>query len=110
MLAIEVERRESWTIVTVGDDVDLHTAGELRAALNATLDDSEGPLVLDLSGVRFLDSTTLSVLVGAHKRLRHRGFALQVVGAGESARRVLAVTGLDRVFRLHETRDDALAV
>ena len=55
----------------------------------------------------FIDSTALSVMVSAHKRLRRHGHALSVVG-GPAVQRVLGITGLDRVFQVGDSRDDVL--
>lgn len=110
MLSVEVERRDGWAIVHVDDDLDMRNAPDLREALAAVLDESdEDRVLLDLSAVPFLDSTTLSVLVGAHKRLRHRGHALRIACPSDSVRRVLTVTGLIRVFEVHDSLDNALA-
>ena len=107
---MDVERRDGWTIVRVADELDMRTSAELRELLNAALDDAEDDrLLLDLTEVPFLDSTTLSVLVGVHKRLRHRGHALRIACPSESVLRVLTVTGLVRVFEVHDSRDTALA-
>jgi anti-sigma B factor antagonist len=110
VLSMSVQRRDGLTVVLVDEELDMRTAPELRERLNATLDDADGErLVLDLSGVPFLDSTTLSVLVGVHKRLRHRGHPLRIACPSDSVRRVLTVTGLARVFEVHDTLDAALA-
>jgi anti-sigma B factor antagonist len=66
--------------------------------------------VVDLSGVTFMDSTGLSVLVGALKRLRLMDGRLTVVAPDDDLRRIFEVTGLDRSFTLCRRREDALEV
>jgi anti-sigma B factor antagonist len=57
-------------------------------------------LVVDLGGTEFIDSTGLGVLVRALKRLRHHGGELVVRSPRPNARKVLAITCLDRVMTI----------
>lgn len=108
-LAIETEQaKDGLVLVVVHGEVDIRTAPELRDCLGQLLDDGVERVVLDLSDVEFLDSTALSVMVGAHKRLTKKGAPLSVVAGSDAVQRVLSVTGLTRVFSVHESRDDAL--
>ena len=96
-------------IVTLGGDVDLHTAPQLRERLSRAIDDGVSRLVVDLTDVTFIDSMTLGVLLGASKRLRPRGGQLRLVVAEASVRKIFEITLLDRVFQLHDSREAALA-
>lgn len=90
------------TVVTLSGDLDVSTAGEFRDALYHAIDGSSGPLIVDLTGVGFLDSTTLGVLVGAHKRLIDRG-GLQLICPRAALLRIFTLTGLDKVFAMHSS-------
>ncbi len=70
---------------------------------------SEGPkhLIVDLSSVVFIDSTALGVLVGA-QRAMDEGFHLAIVCAEENVLRIFELTGLDGMFEIVPTLDDAL--
>ena len=108
-LGIEREQLDDGVVVVVvHGEVDIRTAPELRHCLAQVLDGEVKRIVLDLTDVEFLDSTALSVMVGAHKRLSKTGEPLVVVAATEPVQRVLSVTGLSRVFAVHESRHDAL--
>lgn len=108
-LGIETEQRgDGVVVVIVHGEVDIRTAPELRDCLAQLLDDGTRRVVLDLGDVDFLDSTALSVMVGVHKRLSKRGTSLSVVATTEPVQRVLSVTGLERVFAVHGSQDDAL--
>ena len=108
-LGIETEERDDGiVVVVVHGEVDIRTAPELRECLAHVLDGDVKRVVLDLADVEFLDSTALSVMVGAHKRLAKTGEPLSVIASTEPVQRVLSVTGLARVFTVHESRDSAL--
>jgi anti-sigma B factor antagonist len=109
-LGIETEQPSvGLVVVVVHGEVDIRTAPELRDCLGQIIDDGVGRVVLDLTDVEFLDSTALSVMVGAHKRLTKKGAPLSIVAGSEAVQRVLTVTGLTRVFAVHRSLDDALA-
>ena len=95
-------------VLAVHGEADLHSAPELRDALGAAIEDGSQELVLDLSKTTFVDSMTLGVLLGAMKRIRARGGHLRLVVPGADVRRIFEITLLDRVFPLHDTREEAV--
>lgn len=96
------------TVLAVHGQADLHTAPELRSAIEAAIDGGSSSLVVDLSEATFIDSMTLGVLLGAVKRLRPLDGSVSVVCADPHIRRVFEITLLDRVFTLHQDREAAL--
>jgi anti-sigma B factor antagonist len=95
-------------VVSLVGELDLYNAHAVRDRLAAATSDGSERLVVDLSGVTFIDSTGLGVLLEARSRLANRrGFL--VVAPGMEARRALEISGLDRHFGVHETLDSALA-
>ena len=66
--------------------------------------------MVDLEGVDFLDSAGIGVLVGGRERARAQDGDLVLVATGRSVLKVLDLTGLTRVFEIHASREDALAV
>ncbi|HYD11028.1 MAG TPA: STAS domain-containing protein [Acidimicrobiales bacterium] len=99
-LSIAVLRTGDRAVLTVTGEIDIRSAPELREQLQVCATEGVSEVEIDLRTVTFLDSTALSVMVGAHKRLARDGGALEVRTAGGAVRRVLEVTGLDRVFRV----------
>lgn len=85
--------------VTIKGEVDLATAPDLMRVLDEAMDAEPGGSVeVDFSGVSFIDSTGLGVLVSCRKRARTLGGELVLVGVQERVLPVFAVTGLDKVF------------
>ena len=95
-------------VVAVQGEADLHTAQELRAAINDAIDSGATSLVVDLSEATFIDSMTLGVLLGAVKRLRSIDGHVSVVCKDANIRRIFEITLLDRVFTLYRSRETAL--
>jgi anti-sigma B factor antagonist len=65
--------------------------------------------VVDLKRATFIDSTTLGVLIAAVKRVRPVGGTLAIVCADENVRRIFELTGLDKVFPIRSSREEAIA-
>ncbi len=95
-------------VATVEGDVDLASAPALKSALTELAEGEARRLVVDLSQVSYLDSTGLGVLVGVKRRLADGG-VIVVAGAPPAVRALFELTGLDRVFRLFSSTDEAVA-
>src|SRR4051812_34839283 len=94
------ELRPSAHVATISGDLDLYSAGDLRSQL-APLTTRDGEtLIVEMSGVSFIDSTALGVLTGAAKLLRERGGRLVVASGDPRLRRLLEITGLLAVLHL----------
>ncbi len=105
-----ISRGDPTAVIAVHGQADLHTAPELRTAITAALDGGATGLVVDLSKATFIDSTTLSVLLGAVKRLRPADGKVSIVCGDPHIRRIFEITLLDRVFTIQSDLDDALRV
>jgi anti-sigma B factor antagonist len=92
----------SATVVIKGE-VDLDSAPELLALGIAHLADPQvHSLVLDLTGVTFMDSSTVGALVALRNRARQSQKALRIQGQSASAHRLLMLTGLDQIFEIQD--------
>ena len=103
------EFRDTW-VITADGEIDIETTPPLREHLQTALQlQPPWPVVLDLTGVSFLDSTALTVLVEAQRRATRGGRGFCVVASQRSVRRMLEVTNLDRVLTVYPDLDSALA-
>ncbi len=96
-------------VVTVTGEIDIATCGQLRTMLITAVDAGPGSVIVDMTGVNWLDSTGLGVLVGAFKRAQRRGGTVQVAGVPERIAMHFRSTGLARLFGMHPAREAALA-
>jgi anti-sigma B factor antagonist len=101
-----VDRDGSAVVVRLAGELDLYNAPALRSALLEAASDGAALLVVDLEGVRFIDSTALGVLVEARARIGADAFALAAPPL--ETRRALEISGLDRHFAVHGTVAEAL--
>ena len=96
-------------IIEVGGEIDVYTAPRLREAIVAAIEAGHTRLVIDVENVDFLDSTGLGVLVGALKKVRGDGGTLDIVCTQERILKIFDITGLDKVFGLHDSVPAAIA-
>jgi anti-anti-sigma factor len=93
-------------VITVCGDLDMLTAPALAGAIEAAARHAPPAIVVDLSGVDFLASAGMSVLVSAHENLTPAvGFG--VVASGPATSRPLEVLGIDALIALYRTLDEA---
>jgi anti-sigma B factor antagonist len=96
-------------VIEIVGGVDMSTAPRLAEFLEAQRTAAVPAVVIDLSGVTFLGSAGLSVLVDEQCRVESTGGTLLFVTGPHCVERALQVTGLDRKFRRYATVTAALA-
>ena len=100
---------DSTYVIALAGEVDLYTAPEFKQQLLDVIAKGGKEVIVDFSDTTFIDSTTLGVLVGGVKRLRTNDGQLSLVCSDRNITKIFEITGLDRVFTIHGTRDEALA-
>jgi anti-sigma B factor antagonist len=95
-------------VVRAAVEVDATNAQDLRSAIVAALAAGAERLIVDMSETEFCDSTGLNVLVRAHKRLAEAGGELLLVATEPTLLRIFKVTGMDTMFHLFASLDEAL--
>ena len=96
-------------VISLAGEVDLYTAPEFKQQLLEVIGNGAKDVIVDFTKATFIDSTTLGVLVGGVKRLRGQDGRLSLVCSDRNITKIFEITGLDRVFTIHPTRDEALA-
>jgi anti-sigma B factor antagonist len=96
-------------LVAVTGEIDLFTAPEFKQRVAAPIDAGRSNIIVDLTATTFIDSSSLGVLIGAHRRLKLRGGSLVVVCDNEAIVKTFRITGLDGVFTLVSSVGEALA-
>ena len=95
-------------VVAVSGEVDLFTAPEFKQRVMAPIAAGVDHVVVDLMATTFIDSSSLGVLIGAHRRLKSRGGRLAVACDNEAIVKTFRITGLDGVFAIAGSVEAAL--
>ena len=108
-LTLTTREADGKTIVAVGGEIDVYTAPKLRDKITELVAGGAYDLVVDMQEVEFLDSTGLGVLVGGLKKVRAHSGSLQLVCNQDRLLKIFRITGLAKVFVIHDSPDEALA-
>ena len=83
---------------------------EIGASLNGLIDEADGPkLLLDFSNVDHLSSAALGMLINANNRVKQRNGQLRLTNIKPQIFEVFVITKLNKLFKIHATRAEALA-
>ena len=107
-LALSTREEGGRTVVSVTGEVDVYTAPKLREQLVSLVDAGRYDIVVDMEAVEFLDSTGLGVLVGGLKRVRTHDGTLRLVCTQERILKIFRITGLTKVFPIHDSVAEAV--
>jgi len=108
---ISIDRAEGGVaVITFSGEHDLNTVPELRQRLAEAVEDG-GPVVVDLSGAAFIDSSIIGAVLDARRDAREkgRGFAVALSDGAQPVTRVLEVTNLTTTLPVHPSREKALS-
>ncbi len=96
------------SVIAVEGELDIATAPQLKWMLVDAIEEGRDRLILDLSRASFMDSTALGVLVAVNRSLGAGGM-LAIVCAHVRLLKIFELSGVDGVFAISPTLDDALA-
>jgi anti-sigma B factor antagonist len=101
--------RDGLGLLTLTGEVDLYTAPRFKDDLVALIESDVAAVVIDLSGVTFIDSTALGVIISGVKRLHEHDGRLAIVAGSRPVVRILDITGLNKVLTIFDTKEAAFA-
>jgi len=96
-------------VISLAGEVDLYTAPEFKQQLLEVIGLGGKHFLVYFRNTTFIDTTTLGVLVGGVKRLRTNDGQLSLVCSDRNITKIFEITGLDRVFTIYPTRDEAVS-
>jgi anti-sigma B factor antagonist len=113
LLTLAVTARESagepYTLVEITGEADVTNRDELRGILDTEVAQQPGMLILDLSGLRFMDSSALHVILQANRALDRQGGVMALVGPQEAVAKMLRLTTADRLVPVFGSVAEAVA-
>ena len=108
-LTLSTHEADGTTVVAVGGEIDVYTAPRLRDKFTELVAAGSYDIIVDMQNVEFLDSTGLGVLVGGLKKVRAHEGSLVLVCNQDRLLKIFRITGLAKVFVIHESAEAALA-
>ncbi len=108
MIEFDIRQQDGGSVVGPRGRLTMVSARAFRDAVTEVIERDGGTVVVDLSGVSFVDSSGLGALVACLKTARQAGGDLRIAAPTEQVTMVLGLTNLDRVLRPRATVEDAL--
>jgi len=105
--SVQIKKADAPAIVAVTGELDLLTAPQLKQVLGQVIDSAK-TVILDLSGVTYMDSTGLGALIGGLKRARELGGDLKLAGLVPRVRKVFSITKIENVFEIYASVEQAI--
>lgn len=95
-------------VIDVSGEIDLYTAPVFKQALNQTIDDGNKNILINMTGVNYMDSSGFGTLLGVTKRVRPDGGSVNLIGCNDAIARMLKITRLNTIFGLFEDEETAV--
>lgn len=109
-MKISARHHDKTTIFDVSGDIDFANSPEVRQSLLREISENHTPrVVVNLSQVRYIDSSGVASLVEGLKASRDLGSRFILFGLSTSAREVLQLSRLNKVFEVYDNEEQALA-
>jgi anti-anti-sigma factor len=108
IMGFQVSKNDDVTVVDVEGQLIVGNRQELKQKVLEHLEAGDRKFVIDFSNTGYIDSSGLGVLVSLSKKIREQGGELRLSSLNEDLRTLFELTKLDTLFRIADTRDQAL--
>jgi len=94
--------------VEVQGEIDVYTSPRVKETINELIDAGNYNMVVNLEGVRYIDSTGLGVLIGALKKVREKSGKIVLICTNPQIKKIFNITGLIKIFDIYKDEAEAL--
>lgn len=109
-MIVSIEEQDNITTLTLREErLDAHNSNELKAQLLNLFEEGKVNIIIDLSPVRFIDSSGLGALVSGFKNASSRDGGLKLCGLQTQVKSMFELTRLHRVFEIFPGAEEAVA-
>jgi len=107
-LDVRIHRNSDIPVVGLSGDIDSYTCSKLGKAIVNLITDGDLHVVIDMSEVKYIDSSGLGTLVGGLRRVHEQNGNLAITNPSPQIRRIMNLTGLNKVFTLYDNESEAI--
>jgi len=107
-ITTQLRREGKYPVIEVSGEIDVYTAPVFKGAVYEPITQGYRHIIVDMAHVSYMDSSGFGILLGACKRVMPNGGTVSLVGTNEMITRMLNITRLDTVFKLHDSIESAI--
>lgn len=105
---LKINKEQNILIVGLNGELDHHSTEEVRNKIDDRLDrDKIKTLILDFSGVTFMDSSGIGVVIGRYKKMSMRDGSLLIASINNNVKKVFELSGLFKIITAFDTVEEA---
>lgn len=108
-LEISVKNDQSSSQLMIVGEVDMYSSPQVRRMLLELVKQKQSPIIVDLAEVSYMDSSGVATLIEGLQRCGEYGGTLFIVGLRDNVREVFELTRLDKIFKIYQNVEAALA-
>ena len=109
MEQFSMARSGSQLVLHTSEELDHHTAGQISRVVDLQIEKgSVRTLIFDFSGITFMDSSGIGMVMGRHRKMNFLGGRTFVTGIGDSVDRIFQMSGLYRIIPKYQERTETL--
>lgn len=95
------------SIAEIQGEIDVYTSPKLKESLTKLIEKGKYNIIIDLEGVRYIDSTGLGVLIGTLKKVREHNGTISIICCNPQIKKIFNITGLIKIFGIYKTAEEA---
>ncbi|MCT8977199.1 anti-sigma F factor antagonist [Clostridium sp. CX1] len=108
---VEFENRDEKLIAYIVGELDHHSAEEVRNKIDDRLDrENISKLIMDFSGVTFMDSSGIGVVIGRYKKLSLKKGTICITNVRDSVKRIFELSGMFKIIKLYDSTEEAAQI
>jgi anti-sigma B factor antagonist len=107
-MKIEIKDYQGIKVIALSGEIDMYTSPALREEMMGLINKRVTPLLVDLDGVSYIDSSGIATFVEGLKRMMSYGGRLKLIGLLEGVKEIFKFSKLVRVFEIYGSFEDAL--
>ena len=107
-IKVETKEVKNGHIISVQGEIDVYTSPRVKEIINELIEQGHFNLIINLEGVRYIDSTGLGVLIGALKKVRENEGSINLICTNPQIKKIFNITGLVKIFGIHKNEEEAL--
>ncbi len=106
---IKFDKSNEILIATLIGELDHHSSEEVRNKIDYRLDNEDiKKLILNFSGVTFMDSSGIGVVIGRYKKISMKNGSVSVVAVNSRIKKIFELSGMYKIINEYDTLEEAI--